>query len=62
MFKIAAIIISVAVLIASICCGSACLILVIKRYKGFKLTLIELKKHAKDNISLLFLSTKHVSC
>jgi len=34
MFKWAAIIIAIAILIASVCCGSACLILVIKRYKG----------------------------
>ncbi len=42
MFKIAAIIIAIAILIASICCGAACLILVIKRYKVRNMYLVDL--------------------
>ena len=45
----AAIIIAISILIASICCGTACLILVIKRYKVRNMYLVDLSNLKQNN-------------
>jgi hypothetical protein len=52
MFKIAAIIIAIAILIASICCGAACLILVIKRYKVRNMYLVDLSNIKQNDVEI----------